>query len=503
MPNIAAFIFTKICLALDSRHRTLDSINSIVDFTSITSLHDMPFMIAVESLPLRLDFPAWFALPYLFIIGAMIGSFLNVCIYRIPTQDRFLDQLKSLSNRPSHCPRCGTNIRWFDNVPIFGWLKLRGRCRQCRMRISPRYPLIEFFNGCLWVLVFCMEVPLGMYTHLSDSCVYSDIGPQAFPGLGPLSPEWFVIIRFAFHLVLIEALLVASFIDFDLRIIPDGSTLPAMLFAIVCGLVIARVHLVPVWFQSPNMEQSFAIVTPDWVHPLLRGGAVPGWINLHPHLHGLAVSLAGLVVGGGLVWAVRLLGHFVLRREAMGFGDVILMGMIGAFLGWQATVIAFFIAAMCAILVVAVGFAWHGVQWLRGRPRTIDWMIPYGPYLSLGAVITILFWQPLFARTRHVFEMGVLLLPITLVMGIVFVVSLVLVQLAKRLLGISTDPPSPILWRPADQTWFFKGEHVDRHTCQWKTRDWDGCASGQGTIHAERWKQGNGGTQNWGGKRGL
>lgn len=444
---------------------------------------------------LRLDLPPWIVLSYLFMIGAIVGSFLNVCIYRIPTRDRFLDQLRSLSNRPSHCPRCNTNIRWYDNIPIFGWLKLRGRCRACRMWISPRYPLIEFLNGCLWVLLCWMEVPLGMNTTLQESCVYSDLGPQNYPGLGFLSPEWFVIVRFCCHLFLVEALLVASFIDFDLRIIPDGSTLPAMAFAVLASWLIARVHLVPVWFQSANLEQSFAIVLPEWMHPFLRGEQVPAWITAHPHLHGLLVSLVGLVVGGGIVWGVRLLGFWMLRQEAMGFGDVILMAMIGAFLGWQASIIAFFIAPICAIAVVSWTYLVNIVNRLFGRRQPFDRMIPYGPYLSLGAVLTILFWQPLFDRTRHFFELGALLVPFALFMGMMFAVSLFLVQGLKRLLGISNPVELPLgSWRAADQTWFFKGETVNRHTCRWQTRDWDGCAAAHGTLHEERWRQGTAGT---------
>ncbi len=445
-------------------------------------------MIAAETLTLQLDIPSWIALPYLFIIGAMIGSFLNVCIYRIPTQERFFDQLKQLWNRPSHCRRCGTNIRWHDNVPIFGWLKLRGRCRQCRMRISPRYPLIEFFNGCLWVLVVCMEVPFGWNQSLVNSCVYSDIGPQAFPGLGPLSPEWFVILRCACHLVLIEALLVATMIDFDLRIIPDGATLPAMFFAVIASTLIARIHLVPVWFQSPNMEYSFAPLAPVWMQPFMTGPAVPEWIQQFPHLHGFAVSIVGLIVGGGIVWIVRLIGFAVLRQEAMGFGDVILMAMVGAFLGWQPTVIAFFIAPACAIAVVAITTMWNLSQRLFGKVKPIDNMIPYGPYLSLGTLITILFWQPIFESTRHVFEMGLLLLPFTLVMLVTFLIALFLVHTCKSLLGIA--PPEEVAgsWRSADQLFFFKGENVNRHTGRWKSNDWEGTSSGQGMTHVERWR---------------
>lgn len=441
-------------------------------------------------------------LSYLFVMGAIVGSFLNVCVYRIPTQDRFWDQLRSIAHRPSHCPRCQTEIRWFDNIPILGWIKLRGRCRACRMRISFRYPLIEFLNGCLWVLLFWMEVPLRLGATLADSCVYCELGPQNFPGLGSLSPEWFVLLRFVFHIVLLEALLVASLIDLDLRIIPDGATLPAMAFALLMSFGIARVHLVPVWFQSPNMEQSFAIIAPEWLHPLLRGGQVPAWVSTCPHLHGLAESVAGLIVGGGIVWSVRLLGHWMLHQEAMGFGDVILMAMIGAFLGWQATIIAFFIAPICAMLFVFWTMIVNLVQRLRGNHHPFVRMIPYGPYLSLGALLTILFWQPIFDRTRHFFEMGVLLVPLAVFMGVTFAISLMLVQFVKHLLGIQDAAEAPpLLWRPADQTWFFKGEKVDRHTGRWKTTDWEGCAAAHGTVHEERWRNGTSGCSRWQGQR--
>ncbi len=462
-------------------------------------------MLAVDAVTyLRMDLPPWIVLTYLFVIGAIVGSFLNVCVYRIPTQERFWDQLKSLSNRPSHCPRCQTNILWYDNVPIIGWLRLGGRCRACRMRISPRYPLIEFLNGCLWVLVYWREVPMGMSATLQESCLYTDLGPQNYPGLGGLSPEWFVVLRFLFHIVLVEALLVASLIDFDLTIIPDGATLPAMFFAIVASTAIARTHLVPVWFQSPNMEQSFGLILPDWVHPFLRGGQVPEWVTQYPHLHGFVVSMVGLLVGGGIVWAVRLMGFWILRQEAMGFGDVILMAMIGAFIGWQASIIAFFIAPMCAIVVVFWTYVVNVVNRLFGRRDPFARMIPYGPYLSLGTLLTILFWKPIFSGTRHFFEMGVLLIPLVIVMGVTFAMSLLIIQLLKRLLGISAGGDDvTVLWRPADQTWFFKGEHVNRHTCRWKTNDWDGLPAAHGTIHEERWRNGPQGNPGGPRKRGL
>lgn len=437
---------------------------------------------------LRLDLPPWIVFPYLFILGAIVGSFLNVCIYRIPSRDRLRDQLRSLWERPSQCPRCRTKIRWSDNVPIFGWLKLRGRCRVCRMRISPRYPLIELLNACLWMLVFWMEVPLGSHASLEASCVYSTLGPQAYPGLGWLSVEWFVVLRFLYHMLLIEALLVATFIDFDLRIIPDGSTLPAMAAGVLLSLAIARVHLVPVWFQTPNQLQTYGILFPDWLHPLLSGPAVPGWITAWPHLHGLAVSLAGLLVGGGLVWLVRLIGYWFLRQEAMGFGDVILMALIGSFLGWQATVIAFFIAPAAAMTVVAATYLWNLLNRLRGRAASMDRMIPYGPYLSLGALLAILFWQPLFERSRHVFEMGVLLAPVAGLMAGMFAVALLLVQGLKWTLGIRDVPEPESCWRSADQLAFYAGKTADEGAHPQKRPQWDGVLSARGSLHNLRWR---------------
>lgn len=442
----------------------------------------------------QLDLPGWIILSYLFVIGAIVGSFLNVVIYRIPPHERLRDQLRSLWDRPSQCPRCRKNIPWRENIPIFGWMLLRGRCSTCKMAISPRYPLIEFLNACLWVLVFWLEVPIGFHRSLSESCLFTSHGPEHYPGLGSLSPEAFVLIRYLYHMVLIEALLVASMIDFDLRIIPDGSTVPAMIAAVFVSTIVGRVHLLPVWFQGERLRQSFGLITPDWVDPWLGGSAVPDWITAHPHLHGLAVSVVGLLVGGGMVWIVRLIGSRMLKQEAMGFGDVVLMAMIGAFLGWQATFVAFFIAPVCALAAYAVTMFF--------RP---DRTIPYGPYLSLGAVITLLQWKDIFARVHQIFELGVLLFPIGAMMVVLFAVSLGLVQSVKWVLGFR--PPEPLAesyWRSADQTFFFKGETVDRHTCRWRTRDWEGCAAAHGTVHEERWRRGSTSARpQWGSRRDL
>ncbi|MGE0377902.1 MAG: prepilin peptidase, partial [Planctomycetaceae bacterium] len=133
-------------------------------------------------------FPEWIVYGYLFVVGTAVGSFLNVCIYRIPQRDALWPSLQGIWSPPSACPRCRNRIRWQDNIPILGWLRLRGRCRDCRMWISPRYPAIELLNGLLWVALYWWEVPAGWHAEISDSGVYAALGPQGFASSTWLSP---------------------------------------------------------------------------------------------------------------------------------------------------------------------------------------------------------------------------------------------------------------------------------------------------------------------------
>jgi leader peptidase (prepilin peptidase)/N-methyltransferase len=430
--------------------------------------------------------PPWLITIFVFALGAVVGSFLNVCIYRIPQKEGLLESLRGLYDPPSTCPRCRTRIRWHDNIPIFGWLFLRGRCRTCKMRISVRYPAIELLNALLWVLVYRLEIPLTDYgfSELTWSCLYAPTGPQTIPGLDgglyPISPTVFVHLRFLFHMVLIEALLVASFIDFDLRIIPDGSTVPAMIFGFLAAVGIGRMNLVPVYSQNPHLLSDFAIFAPQWLHPLLKSTtAVPAWCSRFPHLHGLAVAVAGFLVGGGIVWLVRILGQWVLRRESMGFGDVILMAMVGTFLGWQPVVAAFFIAPVCALVtVICTAFARR------------DQYIPYGPYLSLGTLVTILTWRWIWGAFQRMFELGPLLVPLVLFMVVFMSLLLVAMQGLKWLFGFEVYPEEPVaVWTAADQNHYQAGENVDRTAGRWRTsREWPGTAAARGTLHVDRWR---------------
>ena len=427
------------------------------------------------------DLPPWMVLPFMFWMGACIGSFLNVCVYRIPLVRSLWDQLKSVADRGSFCPRCQTPICWYDNIPIFGWLSLRGRCRACGQSISMRYPLVELFNAVLFVLVYWLEVPFGYGQELAKSSVFADLGPQAIPGLGEMSPLLFLHLRMVFHLVLIEALLVATLIDWDQMIIPDGTTVPQTIFAVLASTIFGTLHLVPAWHQDPHLLRDFRVAIPQALHPWLTPEwSIPEWFSTSPHLHGLLVSLAGLAVGAILVAGVRSIGSRVLGREAMGEGDIFLMAMVGAFIGWQATVLAFFLAAFLATAAQVVTLSFK-----------LDKEIPYGPYLSLGTLIVLLGWREVWGEfAKRFFSLGPMLIPLTLMMLILFPLLLFIMQGIKWLLGIPLRPPAPVaVWTAADQNLFMAGENVDRNQGRWPTEpDWPGHAAARGTGFEEQWK---------------
>lgn len=423
--------------------------------------------------------PQWIILPWLFAFGACIGSFLNVCIYRIPQQERLWDQLRGLTHPPSTCPFCRRRILAIDNIPVLGWLLLRGRCRFCRHTIPPRYALIEFFNGLLWVVLYMLIVPAGFHATVKDSCLWSPLSPLADPALSFSQQVFWLHAQYVYLLILVEALLVATFIDFDLRIIPDGATVPAMVAGILGAFALGHLHLWPVWFQCPHTLSLFQQLLPDSWHWLLSGSERPKWIAAHPHLHGLASSLAGFTVGGGLVWLVRIIGERVLRREAMGFGDVILMAMIGSFLGWQATILVFFVAPLCALAAVAMTFLFR-----RGNE------IAYGPYLSLGALLVLLFWRPWFSKAEHWFCLG----PIVFVQGAalfaMLALTLMLVQFVKRLFGI-VDPSLPEWeWSSGDQLAFYANKQASSVSSPLQPPVWPGTSAGQGRQFTDRWRSG-------------
>jgi len=424
-----------------------------------------------------LDLPLWMVLPFLFVLGTVLGSFLNVCIYRLPRHESLWDQLKALSWPPSSCPKCRQSIPRSDNIPVLGWLWLKGRCRFCRGRISPRYPVIEALNGLLFVLVYWMEMPENVRRGIADSCLFTPMGPQ----IVEVWSTWaWLHWRYAYHIVLLEALLVATFIDLDTMTIPDGATVPAMVLGVLGGGLLGQVFLVPVWFHNASDMYIWRRSAPEWLQPLLNTPDIPEWIASHPHWHGFAVSLTGLIVGGGIVWAVRIIGRWILKREAMGFGDVTLMAAIGSFLGWQPTLLVFFVAPFCAIVVAIAAL-------LMGRGQEI----PYGPYLSLGTLIVLLGWKTLWPAAEQVFALGVFAVIFIVLVPLMLALCLQLVQLGKWMLGIPLAPSQEEWieqWLPSDQLTYLAGENVDDQQGRWRTPRWPGADAGRGMQHERQWR---------------
>jgi leader peptidase (prepilin peptidase)/N-methyltransferase len=426
------------------------------------------------------DLPRFFVLPCLFVIGCCIGSFLNVCIHRFPSKQRLWDQLKALNSHGSGCPRCAAAILWRDNIPLIGWLLLRGKCRNCRRPISVRYPLVELLTGVLFVVVYVAEIPGDLRGSLAGFGLYSPEGPQAIRG--PLDLAAWLHVRYALHIAMICCLIVATFIDFELRIIPDGSTVPMMLLAIVASTAFGQTFIVPLWFQDESVANTLRQISPGWLKPVLFTWDCIPFASRHPHLHGLLFSLAGLIVGGGVVWLVRLAGFWILRQEAMGFGDVILMAMVGSVIGWQAAVVVFFIAPILAIFAAVVA-------WVTQRDREI----PYGPWLSAAALALILGWQSIWPLAERVYDMGMFVPLIALGMFVSLIACLQGIQIVKRLLGFSTAGPvqDEAGWSSADHLTFYNSERPDLQTNQWPAELWPGVRSGQGLNHFQRWRFGD------------
>jgi len=257
--------------------------------------------------------------------GACIGSFLNVCIYRIPRE------LSVISPR-SACPTCGTMIAWYDNVPLLSYLLLRGNCRHCGSPISPRYWIVEGLTAALFLLVW-LKMPI--------------LHPFPALGLSPITPQHWPLL--VIYWIVISGAVLGSFVDFDHYILPDRVTLGG----IALGLA-----------MSP-------------LFPALHGET--HW------LRALMWSSVGAVVGWGLLWGVAIVGRLIFKKEAMGFGDVKLLGAIGALFGSKAVFFTILISSFAGSIV--------GIVLVLAGNRTMQSRIPFGPYIMLAA-LAWLFWGP-------------------------------------------------------------------------------------------------------------
>jgi len=272
----------------------------------------------------------WLFCGYAFFFGASIASFLNVCIWRIPREE-------SIVSPPSHCPKCNARIRWYQNIPIFSWLALRGRCANCREPISPRYIGVELLGGILFLCAFAQWAnnPAGVFRSL----YYPPLGMAMYHSFAMVPVTWLVF----------AGLILGSFVDIDHQWIPDRVTIGGMLLG------------VPLSCLVPELQREAA-----WTGALV-------W------------SLVGLAFGFGLLWLVGEVFSRIFKKDAMGFGDVKLMGAIGAFFGPAAVV---FCLIVSSLLGSVIGIA----MILRGRAKFGGYTaIPYGPYIALSAVLWT-FW---------------------------------------------------------------------------------------------------------------
>ncbi len=389
-----------------------------------------------------------------FVAGVVTGRFLNLCIVRFPRNDRFWGQLQLLFHRPRACDGCGTLRHWKQCLPLSGLWPLAGRCAKCRRRIPRRFAVVEILTGALLAALYYVELQRGR--GLSGTLVH---------------------LHFAYHAVLVCALIVATFIDFDLKIIPDGSTLPAMAVGVLGGWLLPGAMLTDIWFQEPHLGFFDLLAQREWSWLTVFEGK-PQWIETWPHLHGLAASLAGLVIGGGIVWAVRILGQGVLGREAMGFGDVILLAMIGSFLGWQASAIIFFVLAPLFALATVIP------SWVFLRNREI----PFGPYLSLAALVVLLFWNQIWDRTEQIFSLGVFLPVVGAVMFCLLATLLGALRGIQRFFGIEPTEEYVEEWTSADQLSYLASEVIDPDQGQWRRDSWPGRDAGRGRLPYGRWR---------------
>jgi len=240
-----------------------------------------------------------------FVFGAAIGSFFNVCIFRLPAKE-------SIVKPRSRCPHCHHPLSFYDNIPIISFIFLQGICRYCDKAISWRYPLVELITALLALLLF---IKFGL------------------------------TLKFLVFFIFIAVLIVITFIDLDHQIIPDILTLPG----------------IPIFFLA-----AIFLVKVPWLEALL-----------------------GLLIGGGILFAIAVVYEFISKREGMGGGDIKLLAMIGGFLGWKSLIFILLFSSLAGALI--------GIAAMIIKKQDMKYAVPFGPFLS-AAVVAYIFWGEAFTR---------------------------------------------------------------------------------------------------------
>jgi leader peptidase (prepilin peptidase)/N-methyltransferase len=393
--------------------------------------------------------PDWIWFFVVFAYGCCIGSFLNVVVYRMPRD-------KSLVWPPSACPACGEHIRFYDNLPLISWLVLGRKCRYCKASVSARYFVIELLTAViflsLFILYFSVDVREGMpafllggwfvyllhITLLSSFIAASAIDLELW--IIPLGICWFVT-ALAFIASALGACVIDAGVITRYSLLPVASAATGSLAAgATVGLAISGALLVTgLLKRSYESEYSYtdsdaqaddaagsdgskepdeipeqelnhrqevfrevvfllpvivcSVATYLIVHRVASVETLNGFPTKHPAIAGLLGSVWGYFVGCAVVWAIRIFGTLAFGKEAMGLGDVHLMGAAGAVVGPLMVVVAFFVAPF-------FGLAWAGSQMFFKKVR----QIPYGPFLSLGVLVVMIFHDWIWNRVGLLFS---------------------------------------------------------------------------------------------------
>jgi leader peptidase (prepilin peptidase)/N-methyltransferase len=263
------------------------------------------------------------------VFGALIGSFLNVVIHRVPHEE-------SIVFPNSRCPSCGGAIAFYDNIPVLSYLVLRAKCRYCKEHISFRYPAVELLTAAMFIAVTWHD------------------------GLSVALP---------FDLVFVSALLALVFIDAEHMILPNVITYPGIVFALVARIAIPLLIGAPHFDDVPSLAQGALANMPLWVTSLTG-------------------ALIGALLGGGSLWLMGWTWEKLRGIEAMGLGDVKMMFMVGAYLGWRLTILTIFVGVLTGSIIGIALMARQG-------QRNMQMLLPFGVFLGLGAIAALLFGVPL------------------------------------------------------------------------------------------------------------
>ena len=278
----------------------------------------------VTAIDRAIDVPLPIACAFLGVVGAMIGSFLNVVIHRLPRE-------QSIVFPNSACPKCRKPIKPYDNIPIVSYLIMRGRCRHCGADISSRYPAVEALTAILFAAVTWHD------------------------GLS---------LALAFDLAFAAAMVALIFIDAEHMILPNAITYPGIIFALITRLLVPYLAGPAHFDDLPQLVNAFPTL-PFWLVSII-GAAI------------------GALAGGGSLWLMGFMWEKLRGVEAMGFGDVKMMLMVGAFLGWRLTILTILLGALTGSIAGII------VMYRRGG-RNLQMMLPFGIFLGIGSIVSLLF----------------------------------------------------------------------------------------------------------------